>query len=328
VLSGFLIGGQIFRAQVSGKPLLWPFYRRRAFRILPAYLVVVVLYFSLPAIREFGPLAPLWQYLTFTENLLYDPSWNHTFSHVWSLCIEEQFYLVFPLLVLALAHRPSARKTVFVLASFVAAGIAIRTWVLVHQLQPLGPDDFGDLYMEHIYYPTYSRLDGLLAGVALALVQTYRPALWSALTRRAYLVLAVGAACLGTAFWLFYHRFTAVTGPAAWGTILGFPLVSLGFALILVAAVSPRCVLARTIPGARLLATLAFTLYLTHKAVAHLDQHVFPQSIAARGLASMAVLATTCLGLAAVLHFSLERPILRWSQRPPKLYCPPTPSAQ
>jgi peptidoglycan/LPS O-acetylase OafA/YrhL len=329
VLSGFLIGGQIFRAQGSGRPLLWPFYRRRAFRILPTYLVVLALYFTLPAIREFGPLAPLWQYLTFTENLLYDASWNHTFSHVWSLCIEEQFYLLFPLIVLALTHRPSAGKSIWVIAGFVAAGIAVRTWVLVHQLQPLGIDGSGELYMEHIYYPTYSRLDGLLAGVTLALTQTYRPAVWSALTRRPYLALTLGLTFVGIAFWLFYGRFLAVTGPAAWGTILGFPLVSWGYAFILVASVSPQSILARSLPGARTLATLAFTLYLTHKAVAHLDQHFVPQLIAARGLASMLLLAVTCLAVAALLHFCVERPFLRLSQKRLNWpYFPSNPSAQ
>jgi peptidoglycan/LPS O-acetylase OafA/YrhL len=54
--------------------------------------VVVALYFCFPYVREREALAPLWKYLTFTQNLELDISSQGTFSHAWSLCIEEQFY--------------------------------------------------------------------------------------------------------------------------------------------------------------------------------------------------------------------------------------------
>jgi len=98
VLSGYLIGMQLLRPYASGeRPSVREFYRRRAYRILPAYLVVLWLYLVFPAWRESPVLPSLWQFLTFTVNLFFVDFSHHAFSHVWSLCVEEHFYLVLPL---------------------------------------------------------------------------------------------------------------------------------------------------------------------------------------------------------------------------------------
>ena len=108
VLSGYLIGAQLLRPLREGRPLgVAGFYRRRAYRILPAYLVVLGLYVVWPLWHEATGMSPLWEFLTFTENLFVDYSRNYAFSHVWSLCVEEHFYLLLPWLVLLLARRPS-----------------------------------------------------------------------------------------------------------------------------------------------------------------------------------------------------------------------------
>ena len=96
VLSGFLIGSQLMRPLLKGERLsLREFYRRRAYRILPAFLTVMLLYATVPVWREAqGPVAP-WQYVTFLWNLLLIGYPEHrAFSHIWSLCVEEHFYLV------------------------------------------------------------------------------------------------------------------------------------------------------------------------------------------------------------------------------------------
>src|SRR5882672_4741282 len=101
VLSGYLIAGQLFHKIAQGKGNdMGEFYFKRFFRIIPAYLVVVALYFCLPAFREREALPPLWKFLTFTQNFGLDIKHRGTFSHAWSLCIEEQFYLLLPLIML------------------------------------------------------------------------------------------------------------------------------------------------------------------------------------------------------------------------------------
>jgi peptidoglycan/LPS O-acetylase OafA/YrhL len=315
VLSGFLIGAQLLKAHAAGGPILWPFYRRRLFRILPLYLTVVAVYFLWPACREAGPPAPLWQFLTFTENLLYNASWYHSFSHVWSLCIEEQFYLVLPVALILALKRPSLQRAVIILFTLVAIGIAIRTWVLFHQLKPLGPDDAGGLYMEHIYYPTYSRMDGLLAGLALALIQRFRPEWWRAAARRGHATLAAGSILAAFSLYLFHDRFESQTGPAAWSTCIGFPLLALGLALVVASALSDNGLLRCQVLGAKLVATLAFSLYLTHKFVANLARAWLPTLTAQRDWKTLATYALCCFAVAAILHRLVERPFLALRDR-------------
>ena len=120
------------------------------------------------------------------RNLLIDYSRNHAFSHAWSLCVEEHFYLVLPVLTVTLMRRPRAWKGYGALALFALGGVVLRAYLLVHVLRPLGPDSevFPVRYFEDLYYPTPVRLDGLLAGVSLALVQTFRPGWAAGMARR------------------------------------------------------------------------------------------------------------------------------------------------
>jgi len=111
VLSGYLIGSQVLKSlKVTGGIDFADFYRRRGVRILPAFLVVFAIYALLPGWRETPGMQPLWQFPSFTFNLLFDASDNYAFSHVWSLCVEEHFYLVFPFLAFALTRRPASRS--------------------------------------------------------------------------------------------------------------------------------------------------------------------------------------------------------------------------
>jgi len=96
VLSGYLISSQLFAKMAQQKNISFKdFFIKRFFRIIPAYLVIVLLYFLFPSFREREAPAALWKYLTFTQNIGLDLRTQGTFSHAWSLCIEEQFYLFY-----------------------------------------------------------------------------------------------------------------------------------------------------------------------------------------------------------------------------------------
>jgi len=71
----------------------------------------------------------------------------------------------------------------------------------------------------------------------------------------------------------------------------------------------------RRVPGAETLAAWAFTLYLTHKAVAHTTQLKFARITSAHGPASWLLYAFSCLLTAWLLHVAVERPFLRLRDR-------------
>lgn len=313
VLSGYLIGGQLLRPYLSGRrPSLWGFYQRRAFRILPAFLVVLLLYFIVPVFREAPGLSPAWQFLTFTENFRIDYLHDQAFSHVWSLCVEEHFYLVLPLLILLLMRKPRFVTVLTVVVGVLIAGVAVRACVYHYQLLPLlasGDELFGVRYIEEIYYPTYTRLDGLLMGVILASIRAFRPAWWEKMMARGYLLLAAGLAACALAIWLFRDRFSESA------TLFGFPLLALGLALIVASSVSPRCLLSR-VRGFAVPAALAYSVYLTHKEIGHLDSVYFTRLFSpATPAANMAVLFATSFLAAVVLYLCVERPFLRLRER-------------
>jgi peptidoglycan/LPS O-acetylase OafA/YrhL len=308
VLSGFLIGQQALKPYLIGQRLsIAKFYRRRVYRIFPAYLVVLALYFLMPGWRESPHLAPLWKFLTFTMNFGFSFD-RRGFSNAWSLCVEEHFYLLLPLLVALLMRRPSAHKTVAMPASVVLSGIALRGFLITHY-----PDDVWT----RIYYPSYTRLDGLLTGLALAIVRTFRPTWWHTLMQRGHTLFLTGTGCISCVVWMFRkHDLGSDTGSAMWGVILGFPLLSLGLGLITASSVSKNGLLARVrVPGAETTATLAFSLYLTHKAIAHIVMQRFSQITLPQGPVSWLLYAVTCLSAALLLHIAVERPFLRLRDR-------------
>src|SRR5437016_12054275 len=103
VLSGYLIGGQLLAPLARGQPIkLGRFFSRRALRIMPAYFVVLAVYFSLPSVREFPEISPLWKFLISVQNI--GLHGGTAFSHAWSLAIEDQFYLALPLVLLLVSR--------------------------------------------------------------------------------------------------------------------------------------------------------------------------------------------------------------------------------
>jgi peptidoglycan/LPS O-acetylase OafA/YrhL len=303
VLSGYLIGWQLLREVAAGRQPDWAaFFLKRALRVLPPYLAVLLLYLLVPDWREAAAMAPAWQFLTFTVNLFPDYARYRAYSHAWSLCVEEHFYLMFPLVVWLMARRPGRgiAATAFVL---LAGGMLLRDWLWRHEVAPHDAAQAFLRYAEAIYAPTWCRLDGLLAGVLLAAVRAFRPSWWTRLLRAGPALAPAGVALLAMAL-----RMDPVGHVAA---IIQFPLVALGFACLLVAALSPRLPMARfALPGARQLALLAFSLYLTHREVyAWLDKH-------AAGLDDWPPLAAFCayhlaaLAVAALLYAGVEKPAL------------------
>jgi peptidoglycan/LPS O-acetylase OafA/YrhL len=264
-LSGYLIGNQIFAALRSPRGLSLPrFYGRRLLRTLPNFYAVLALYALWPAWRGDRPLLPLWKYLSFTQNILLEP--GTAFSHAWSLCIEEQFYLLLPacavvgtVLARRRAHGQGRAMVWILLALAGVAGMAVRAHIWRD-----GPHGSGWLhyYYKHIYYATLCRFDELLASVALAYARQHHPHAWARLMGNGHALLAAGLAVTGGAFALFVrdHYGYAMT-------VFGYPVLALGFTLLVAAALAPGRFGRLRLPGAAALARWSYAIYLTHKPV-------------------------------------------------------------
>ena len=311
VLSGYLIGSQLLRPYTRGsRPSIVGFYLRRAFRVLPAYLTVLLFYFAIPGFREAPGLSPAWQFLTFTQNFRIDYLHDPAFSHVWSLCVEEHFYLVLPLLILLLMRRPSFGKALAVILGILCFGIAIRAYIYLHQVQvfPRDDDAFILAYVEKIYFPTHTRLDGLLVGVTLATIKTFRPAWWQRAMSHGYLLLMAGCALCAWAMWLFIERLSFS------GAVIGFPLVAVGLGLLIASSIAPSSPLSK-VRGFGLIAALAYSAYLTHKEIMHLVHEHLPRLIGSGGWLALIVYYAFSFVAAFVLYMSVERPFLRLRER-------------
>ncbi len=319
VLSGFLIAGQLLRPWAQGSaPSYSRFFARRWLRTLPAYLVMVALYFLVPGVRERPPIAPLWQFLTFSQNWLFEyPSHGlKAFSHVWSLCVEEQFYLVFPAVVALIALRPSPAKVIGAVVCVLVLGMALRGYLWLRFVGDPAFDLLADprsgRYMHFIYCPTATRLDGLLMGIAAAAIQTFRPTAWSRLTARPNLLLGAGLIGVVLSTFIFHHGTIA----GFWPAVLGYPFLSLAIVLIVMAGADGRSLIGRhRVPGASALAAGAYSLYLSHKIAFHWVELMQPHLPAPLQWAAFSLAIAGALGLGAALYWLVERPFLKLRDR-------------
>ena len=166
VLSGFLISGLLFREhQRFGSIHYGRFLARRGLKIYPAFYVMlaVVIGISLSLGRPFPPWRLLWPELFFFQN--YHPA---IFPHAWSLAVEEHFYLLLPLLLLALGR---SRGASFAALPGVIAVIAGSLLVLrIGNAQSVA---FG--HSTHVF-ATHLRIDSLFFGVLIAWLWHYHGA--------------------------------------------------------------------------------------------------------------------------------------------------------
>ena len=338
VLSGYLIGQQLFRLAHDrpGKDLR-KFYIRRAFRTLPAYWVVLAVFFLVSAVREKAELPELSGYLNFTANFkLFTPAYP-SFVHVWSLCVEEQFYLIAPLAVIGLYQffkkEPGAQRGLLFQVScelgaitLLLVGVVLRYWIWHNQeLQPgfqslvsSNPGEVLNIFYRKIYFPTHTHMDGLILGVLLAATQRYRPKFWMLLMRRPWLLFSFGVAVLWTSL-----KIDQVDINLFSITVL-YLMLAFGYGACVLAALHPDFWLSRVrIPGARLLADLAYSLYLSHKTAAFLFR-AWEKNYPGLGTGTKdTLLVLWILMIAWLLHHLVEKPFLIYRDRithaaPPK----------
>ena len=201
VLSGFLIARMLLAEQArEGRVRLGRFWARRAMRLMPAYVAAL----GLVALAFPVNIETAWTNLLYVNNFV---SFDHAFmGWTWSLAIEEQFYLVAPLLVLALGAPRTRHLAFFVglaLAALGARAWALGTTGLGASALPLVPPwflgQFHDpafvAYWDALYIKPHTRGGALAIGVAAAyLARSGTAAAWLPRPRVAGALTAVGLA--------------------------------------------------------------------------------------------------------------------------------------
>lgn len=137
VLSGYLITATILEHRAAPR-FLRNFYARRALRIWPIYYLALLGFaFLINPIRDRPHrLDGLWAHLTYTQNLPYYwgdriPPFSPWFRHTWTLAIEEQFYLLWPLLAMRAGRRWLAVAALALIAGPIAARTQWPPWLLL-----------------------------------------------------------------------------------------------------------------------------------------------------------------------------------------------------
>lgn len=166
VLSGFLITDILLQTKGS-RHFLRNFYLRRFLRIFPLYYLCLFIFivFVPKAMHPFYDASyyngyQLW-FWTYLQNWLYiikHPEQSTLLNHFWSLAVEEQFYMIWPLIILWVS---SIKRQLAIILSLLAFVIFLRIFLWIYQ-----PYDIS-----YINLYTFSRIDGLCIGCALSLIR-------------------------------------------------------------------------------------------------------------------------------------------------------------
>jgi peptidoglycan/LPS O-acetylase OafA/YrhL len=291
VLSGYLITGLLLdEKEATGRVRFRNFYARRFLRLAPALALVVILYVVSSALLHLGFRRAIEDAAIAVG---YAANWTLAFgldrprwlAHTWSLCIEEQFYFVWPWLTLGLFGLLGRGKAAIACVA-AAVGIGLyRAW-----MTQTGATFF------RVYYGLDTRGDALLLGAALAFWMPTVRGLWAGLLGWTGLAALVG--------------YLASNG---FGQGTSFVIPALCAAAILVSLLNvPRGALAGALSLKPLawLGMISYGVYLFHYPVVTYLQY---RKVDVWGVTLVGV--PLAVGLAAGSYYLLERPCLRLKER-------------
>jgi peptidoglycan/LPS O-acetylase OafA/YrhL len=314
VISGFLIISQIIEAMADDRFSFGDFWGRRALRILPPYLLVISVSAAIAPfvlvmpdqLRDFGSQAANSAFMIVNHLFLRQQGYFDTpgdlkaLLHLWSLSVEEQFYLAAPLLLAALfilirrSRGPNARQQVLGWASAIIFVAALAGCIFFTRAEGHNPG----------FYLMPLRAWEFVAGGALGLLL---PAAARLGKRAASLMAAIGLGAILVAA-LAYSPATLY--PSAFAAL---PVAGAA-ALILAGLVHPRAAAVRLLGTRPMVAIglVSYSWYLWH----------WPLLAFARGLHfgerllwRDALMGLVSLGLAAATYHFVEKPIRSWRRR-------------
>ncbi len=306
VISGYLITQSIESRPGAPRQRILAFYGRRIRRILPPlyiYLLLVAPYIFLryPVLID-GWLASF----SFTYNfyhLLPGHVHSRLLTHTWSLGVEEQFYLVFPFLVVLWRRRATA-----VLIAVVLSAPLIR-WGFADLLAR--PQEERTLA---VYVAGFTQLDAFAVGALLCLhrERLERFASWAAIAMMFVAMIALGWATTGTRDGAFWLPFLGTPGAAQY--VWGYSLVAL-LAGLLVARLSNVVVRAAPLRWLALLGFYSYEFYILHYPVREFSLRVFPETTL--GNVGAAIVSFPIIVLLSIgLHWLVRQAVVLLRRQP------------
>jgi peptidoglycan/LPS O-acetylase OafA/YrhL len=298
-LSAYLITNLLLRERANTGALdLRGFYVRRILRIWPLYLAFVAFAAVMAMVvpQQQLPLRYVIGYCLLAGN------WVYVFHGLpasfaiplWTVSIEEQFYLVWPL-----ALRKATVQTMAALAvGLLCLANVWRVWLAISTAP-----------IDAMEYNTFTRLDPIALGILIALFSHKLPQL----SRRQRITLLCG----GVATWIAVYAFSVSSNPpkfSTWRMALGHPLTALASVAVLLSAMGSQHAFLRN-KLLLYLGKISYGLYVLHEfahfCAARMIRASTPPTVMAQ---SVAGLALTIL-LAAASYRWLESPFLRLKER-------------
>ena len=314
VLSGFLITDGLIglRARLAAGEItlgaaLLNFFRRRALRLWPLYLAVLAVTY----VRDIGEARAIlgWNLASATNYLItLNGTWPGIYSHFWTLAVEQQFYLVWPLVVLAVTRRLLPPLLIVLLVS----APLLRGLEFTHlaAANPVRNHPAG------LLLPMCA--DALAWGALLAHLRRSRPD-WSNHAAR-----AGGKVGLGL-FALLYllHRFGPGRFEAPWGAAVGGTALGAASFLVIAHCISADDSLlkrALRLPPLAYLGMISYGIYVLHNFTHWLGpsllRRLTGRSYFETELAHVAYLMALSVGLAVLSWHAFERPLLKLARGP------------
>lgn len=317
ILSGFLIGSILIyglKYQDQQKHPIRRFYLRRIFRTFPSYYVVLTILAVSYTLTAFQKKHLVWEYL-YGTNFFSTARFDTLMFWGWSLSLEEQFYLVVPLLFFLLRFLKSDARQIALLVAIWASALVVRLAIyFMHQGEWIDIFLYGALY-----FKTYTRYDTLITGILLAVVHDrFREPIgkWLMEPFHRALVALPSLLCLWMLVrpWSFAGLHMNFFHVFAWGTIT--TLMWTGFLLLLLHGHGPVHAFLSA-PIFRRIATLGYGVYLVH--IPLCDNIVVPMahaldkrhvSLVLIWPLSLVLLLVLSAAVAYVMHVVIEKPSL------------------
>lgn len=310
-LSGFLITAMLLGEGERKKRIsLKNFYSRRAVRLLPPLVLtsaLLALYSAFHPVaraaeRVWGDIAAaLFYFADYRSALGHEPFWGYL-AQTWSLSVEEQFYVIWAVLLVVAVKTKRLRLATAMAVCGVMFSAADRFWIIESARH------YDHAVWARVYYAFDTRADALFIGCLLGIVAVGgHLENWSGLARRVLSIVAAGCAAL--VIWIGFEVPPGSRAMIEWW----MPVAEIAWCVIIAYfVVNPRGIGSRFV-GLGLfvfVGDLSYTLYLVH-------WPVYVALLPGRSdfWSIQLIRVAVIVAIAIPSWFLMERPLMRWRRR-------------